>query len=63
MALDSGEGAHNGSAGSPGSAAAGGRGAPTDHNRGTKKASGTVLFVLFVRGLTIDTILSSARSL
>ena len=40
VALDSGVGAHNGSAESPGSAAAGGRGAPTDHNRGTKKANG-----------------------
>ena len=40
VALDSGVGAHNGSAESPVSAAAGGRGAPTDHNRGTKKASG-----------------------
>ena len=40
MALDSGVGAHNGSADSPGSAAAGGHGAPTDHNRKTKKASG-----------------------
>ena len=40
VALGSGVGAHNGSAESPGSAAAGERGAPTDHNRGTKKASG-----------------------
>ena len=40
MALDSGVGAHNDSAESLGSAAAGGRGAPTDHNRATKKASG-----------------------
>ena len=40
VALDSGVGAHNDSAESPGSATAGGRGAPTDHNRGTKKASG-----------------------
>ena len=40
VALDSGKGAHNGSAESPGSAAAGGRGAPSDHNRGTKKACG-----------------------
>ena len=39
VALDSGLGAHNGND-SPGSAAAGGRGAPTDHNRGTKKANG-----------------------
>ena len=40
MAIDLGEGAQNSSAGSPGSAAAGGRVAPADHNRGTKKASG-----------------------
>ena len=40
VALNSGVGAHNGRAESPGSAAAGGRGAPTDHNRETKKASG-----------------------
>ena len=40
VALVSGIGAHNGSADSPGSAAAGGHGGPTDHNRGTKKASG-----------------------
>ena len=41
VALDSGVGAHNGSAESRGSAAACGRGALTDHNRGTKKASGS----------------------
>ena len=40
VALDSGVGARIGSAESPGSAAAGGRGASTDHNRGTKKANG-----------------------
>ena len=40
VALDSGVGAHTGSADSAGSAAAGGRGAPTDHNCGTKKANG-----------------------
>ena len=40
VALDSGIGAHNGSADSPESATAGGHGAPTDHNRGTKKANG-----------------------
>ena len=40
VALDSRVGARNGSAGSPGSAAAGGRGAPTDHNRWTMKANG-----------------------
>ena len=40
VALDSGVRAHNGTAESPGSAAAGGHGAPTDHNHGTKKASG-----------------------
>ena len=41
MAQNSEVGAHNGSAESPGSAAAGGRGASADHNRGTKKASGS----------------------
>ena len=46
VALDSGVGAHNGSAESRGSAAACGRGAPTDHNRGTKKASAPYLFCL-----------------
>ena len=40
VALDSVVGAHNGSAESPGSSAAGGRGAPTNHNRWTKKANG-----------------------
>ena len=40
VALDSGVGAHNDSAESPVSVAAGGRGAPTDHNSGTKKANG-----------------------
>ena len=40
VALDSGVGAYNGSAESPVSAAAGGRGTPADHNRGTKKANG-----------------------
>ena len=40
VALDSGVGAHNGSAECPVSAAAGGRGASTDHNHGTKKANG-----------------------
>ena len=40
VALDSGAGAHNDSAESLVSGAAGGRKAPTDHNRGTKKASG-----------------------
>ena len=40
VALDGGIGAHNGSAEFPGSAAASGRGAPTDHNRGTKNANG-----------------------
>ena len=63
VALDSGVGARNGSAESSVSAAAGGRGAPTDHNRGTKKANSALLFVLFVPGLTVDTISSSARSL
>ena len=63
VALDLGVGAHNDSAESSGSAAVGGRGAFTDHNRGTKKLAGALLFVLFVRGLTVDTILLSARSL
>ena len=47
VALDSGVGAHNGSAEYPGSAVAGGRGAPADHSRGTKKASGRP-FICFV---------------
>ena len=39
VALDSRVGAHNGSAESPVSAAAGGRGTPADHNREPKKAN------------------------
>ena len=34
---------------SPGSAAARGRGAPADHNRGTKKASGPLICLVCAR--------------
>ena len=64
VALDSGVGARNGSAESPVSAAAGGRGTPADHNRGTKKANGRppICFVC-ARADNRHYILSSARSL
>ena len=63
VALDSGVGAHNDSAESPGSAAAGGRGHLLITIVGPRRLAGALLFVLFVRGLTVDTILLSARSL